>query len=130
MATKKPWVVLTLLGTDDVPLPPLDVTWTRHQVVQDYFWEKVRQAPIDAEVTFECRGSDGGVQNFQTLFRDNNEGHRISLPPKCVIRMRVERSELPFKMVRFDQRCVTSRDGRTVLWLRMACRSFWRMWVC
>lgn len=62
-------------------------------MVHDHFWENVHGASIEAEVPAENRGSDGGVQNFQTLIRDNNDGLWVTIPTLSMIRTRVERSE-------------------------------------
>lgn len=62
--------------------PPAETTWFVHLVVKDLFWEKVRQVPVEAEVPFENRGSDRGVQHLQTLLCDHDEGHGVTIPPK------------------------------------------------
>lgn len=32
------------------PLLPPEISWPRHLVAQDHFWENVRRAPVEAEV--------------------------------------------------------------------------------
>lgn len=39
-----------------------------------------------------------------TLFRDHPEGHGVTIPPRSILRMRVERSELPFSLMRFESK--------------------------
>lgn len=113
MAPKKPWVVITNPGMNDIPLPPLKISWPRHLVAQDHFWENVRRAPMEAEVSTEGSSSAGGVQSFQTLFRDNNEGHGVIIPPRSVVRMRVEPCEIPFGFVRFKAKTHRHADFKT-----------------
>lgn len=71
-------------------------------MAQDHFWENVHRAPTKVEVPTEGSSSAGGVQSFQILFHDNNEGHGVTIPPRLVVRMQVERSEMPFRFVRFE----------------------------
>lgn len=107
MASEKPTssrTVLTLLGTNDVPFPPAEIGWPLHPFVRDNFWERVGQHPVEAGVPFEDRDSAGGAQNFQTLFRDHPEGHGVTIPPRSILRMRVERFELPFSLMRFESK--------------------------
>lgn len=107
MASERPTsshTVLTLPGTNDVPFPPAEISWPLYPFVKDNFWERVRQAPVEAEVPFESRGSAGVVQSFQTLYRDHSEGHGVTIPPRSVLRMRMERSELPFSLMRFESK--------------------------
>lgn len=54
------------------------------------------------QVPYENRGSDDGVQNFQTLFHDQEERHGTAIPPKSM--MRVERSEVPFGTMKFESK--------------------------
>lgn len=115
MAPKKQWAVITNPGTNDIPMPPPEISWPRHPVAQDHFWENVRKAPIEAEVPAESSSSAGGAQSFQTLFRDNNEGHGVTISPRSVVRMRVERSEMPFGFVRFEAK--TRRHAGFKTWM-------------
>lgn len=110
MAPKKPWAPLTNPGTDEIPLPPPEISWPEHPVVKDHFWEKVRTGPIRAEAPAEGGSSEGGVQSFQTLFRDNEDGHGVTIPPRSVVRMRVERPEMPFGFVRFESKIRRHND--------------------
>lgn len=112
MAPKKPWAILSNPRTNDIRLPPLEATWTRHPVPR---------APIEAEVLTECRGSVRGVQNFQNFFRDNNDSLGVTIPLRLVVRMRVERSEIPFGFVRFESKARRQADfgkGLTTSWVR------------
>lgn len=68
---------------------------------------------MEAEVPTEGSSSAKGVQSFQTLFRDNNEGHGVTIHPRSVVRMRVERSEMPFGFVRFEAKTRRHADFKT-----------------
>lgn len=63
-------------------------------MAKDLFWEKVRQNLVEAGVLVENKGSNGGVQDCQMLFRDQEEGQGITISPWFVLRMCVERSEV------------------------------------
>lgn len=111
MAPKKPWAVLIIPDTDDIPLPPPEISWPEHPVVEDRFWKNVRRMPVEAETPAEGSRSAGGqVQSYQTLFRDNAEGHGVTISPCSVVRMRVERSEIPFGLIRFEAKARRHSD--------------------
>lgn len=69
--------------------------------------------PVEAETPAEGSSSAGRVQSYQTLFRDNDEGHGVTVPPRSVVRMRVERSELPFGLIRFEAKARRHTDFKT-----------------
>lgn len=66
-----------------------------------------------AEAPAEGSSSAGGVQSYQTLFCDNNEDHGVTIPPHSVVRMRVERSEMPFGLIRFEAKARRHTDFKT-----------------
>lgn len=57
---------------------------------------------VEAGTPYETRGSDSGVQAFQTFFLDNEEGQGIIIPPRSILRMQVERLEIPFSTLKFE----------------------------
>lgn len=79
-------------------------------MVKDHFWERVRIGPVEAEAPAEGASLEGGVQNFQTLFRDNEDGHGVTIPPRSVLRMCVERPEIPFGFIRFESKVRRHND--------------------
>lgn len=66
-APKKPWTVLTNPGTDDIPLPPLEISWPQHPVARDHFWENVRKMPVEVEALAEDGSSAGGGGGFSLI---------------------------------------------------------------
>lgn len=64
----------------------------------------MRKNLVDIGVPYENQSSDSGVQNFQTLFHDQEEGQGIIIPPRSVLRMRVGQEEVPFCIIKFESK--------------------------
>lgn len=115
MAPKKSWTVITNPGTNDIPLPPLKNFVAKAPGGSRLLLGECAQGAMEAEVPAEGSSSTGRVHSFQTLFHDNNKGHGVTISPRSVVRMRIDRSEILFKFVRFEAK--TSRHSDFKGWM-------------
>lgn len=89
-------------------IPTSSYTWSQHPVVKDYFWDRALKSLVEAGSSFEYRSphsSDSGV----TMNKKRSELSSSILTkvkgqlffPKFVLRMGVERKEVPFYIIKF-----------------------------
>lgn len=84
MAPKKQFALLTIPGTDAVPVPPERDTWSLHPSVNgDSFWDIVNKGFTEAGTPFEDGSSDSTNESegYRTLFQDDAEGKGMTIPP-------------------------------------------------
>lgn len=80
-------------------------------IVRDYFWEQVDSNKAEAEFPFELASSSSSEtvpHGHQTTFLDHKEREGISIHPRSVRRMRVERGEVCWSDVDFEAKSETS----------------------
>lgn len=76
--------MLTIPGTDVVPVPPERDTWSQHLSVNgEFFWDIVTKGFTEAGTPFEdgSSTSTGESEGYRTLFRDDAEGKGMVIPP-------------------------------------------------
>lgn len=58
---------------------------------------------VEAGTPFEDRSSNSFAESegYRTLYPDNNDSKRVVIPPRSVLRMRVEKDEMPFSAIHF-----------------------------
>lgn len=104
MAPKKQFALLTIPRTDVVPVPPERDTWSQHPSVNgDSFWDIVNKGFTEAGTPFEdgSSASTGESEGYRTLFRDDAEGKGMVIPSRSILRMRVNKGEMPLSEIRF-----------------------------
>lgn len=47
------------------------------------------------------------------LFREHNEGHEVIIPPRSIITMRLERSKVPFGIIKFKSKSRQPQEFKT-----------------
>lgn len=69
----------------------------------DSFWENLAKGFTEAGTPFEdgSSTSTGDSDGYQTLFSDNVEGKGLVIPPRSILRMRVNKEEMPLSEVCF-----------------------------
>lgn len=67
---------------------------------------------MEAEVPAEGGRSAGGSKPSKP-FSVINGGHGVTIPPRSVVRMRMERSEMPFGFVRFEAKARRHADFKS-----------------
>lgn len=79
--------------------------------MKNYFWDMALMVPVEASPAFEYWSSDSSRsgtpldrQVFGTLFHDNDDGEGSVVPPRYVLRMRIEREEIHFYNIRFESK--------------------------
>lgn len=85
-------------------MPPERHAWALHPVVKDdTFWDNVAKGFTEAGTPFEDRSSNSSVETdgYQTLYPDNNEGKGVVISPRSILRMRVEKEEMPYCAMHF-----------------------------
>lgn len=102
MVPKRQTTILTIPGTFDVPLPPLNSAWSVHPVARYLFWEKVRENPIEVGTLYENKGFDGGVQAFKTPFSRPGGGAWDHHPSYVCVKNASRAGEVPFCTVKFE----------------------------
>lgn len=84
MAPKRQFALLTIPGTDVVPVPPEKHLWALHPSVKDdTFWDNVAKGLTEASTPFEDRSSNSSRESdgYRTLYPDNSEGKGVVVPP-------------------------------------------------
>lgn len=84
MAPKRQFALLTIPGTDVVPVSSERHTWSLHPAVKgDSFWKNVAKGFTEAGTPFEDRSSTstGDSDGYRTLLLDNVEGKGMVIPP-------------------------------------------------
>lgn len=109
MAPKKNMALLTISSSNTVLVPTPRHTLLEHLVVKNSFWVKALNEPVEANFVFEYRssyssGSGTLDSNPPELFRDNNNGEGLVIPPRSFLKMRVEREKVPFCGIRFQSK--------------------------
>lgn len=94
-----------------MPVPTLRHTWSSHPIVKDYFWDKALKDLVEACSPSEYRSSDSSMsgvplnrQAFETLIRDGDNGKGAMVPQRSVLRMRIQREEIPFYSLKFESK--------------------------
>lgn len=85
-------------------MPPEKYLWALHPIVKDdIFWDNITKGFTETGTSFEDRSSNLSAESdgHRTLYPDNNEGKGVVVPPQSMLRMRVEKEEMPFCSVRF-----------------------------
>lgn len=103
--------ILTVHSSNAIPVPIERHTWSAHPIVKDYFWDRVPKDLVEAGYPFKYKSADSftsGVplnnQSFQTLLHDSENGEGELIPPKSVLRMRIEREEVQFYNIKFESK--------------------------
>lgn len=106
-------------------------TWFLHPIAKDYFWDKASKDPIEVGSLFEYMSLDssmsGASQTFQILFADHNDCEGTIVPPRSVLKMRVEKEEVfflhesqtnrpAFRKVGWDYSCTTWDEEAVQHW--------------
>lgn len=109
--TQEEDALLTIPGSDAAPVVTPRHTWLEHPVLKDSFWYKALNELVEANSAFEYRISDSsgsgtllGRQVYRTLFGDNGDEEGSVIPLWFVLRMRVEREEVPFFGITFESK--------------------------
>lgn len=91
------------------PCAYIEAHWSRHLVVKDSFWDKALKTPAEVGSLFKYRSLDSSVsgvhvnkQTFWTLFHDNYDGEGATIHPRSVLRMYIEREEVPYCVIKFE----------------------------
>lgn len=83
MAPKRQFALLTILGTNVVPMLPEKHLWALHLFVKDdAFWDNVVKGFNEVGTPFEDRSSNYSTESdgYRTLYPDNNKGKGVVVP--------------------------------------------------
>lgn len=95
--TQKSAGSLTYRGSSSLPIVPTKKTWEQYLIVNLEVTDKFSKDPP----LFEYTEEDENYKQL-TLFDDYTEGQGVLISPYLILRMRVEKGELPRAGVRFD----------------------------
>lgn len=83
--------------------------WPEQPIVKDSFWDKALNEPVESNYGFECGSSDNSGSGMLldpqicgqcSLIMTTEKVQYI--PPRSVLRMRLEREDVPFCGIRFE----------------------------
>lgn len=93
---KKKFTPLSYPGSSNLPLPTSGDVSPKCSIIKDSSWEEADEPPIDAVPPLEhVKNEEAEVEVYiyETLFKLHGEGTVID--PRLILRMRVERAEVP-----------------------------------
>lgn len=69
----------------------------------DIFWDNITKSFTEADTSFEDQSSNSPAESdgYRTLYPDNNEDKGVVVPPQSILRMMVDKEEMPFCAVWF-----------------------------
>lgn len=115
MASKRQFPLLTISGTDVVPVPPVRHTWSSHPSLKgDSFWDVIAKGFTEVGTPFKDKSSTStsDSEGYQTLFLDDAKGKGMVIPPHSILRMRSNKGEVPLSEIRFVSRSHQKTKGR------------------
>lgn len=100
---------VTLPGSNSVSVATGSQTWPRHSITEDV--SGVDKNSVEARALFEFVDSDStGAQTplayhvYKTLFFGDKDGEGIMINPMSILRIRVEKAEVPENAIRFKSK--------------------------
>lgn len=71
--------------------------------MKEHFWEAAKKLPLSAPPPFESTNEEGN-HIYLNLFDDHPKVDGILITPSSILRMRVEKGELPWADLRFKSK--------------------------
>lgn len=75
-------------------------TWAYCPIAKEALWEAIDMLLLIARQLEEVEGDED--HHYITLFEDYPKGERVLIAPRSIMRMRVERKELPWTDIPFE----------------------------
>lgn len=107
------------LRTNNIPMATWRDVWPLCSVVKDYSWAITDELTIDASISFESRDKEDN-HRYETLFDNHPKETRVSLSPRSLLKMRIEKGEVRLLKLRSSRRPKCNQSYNTSLPKKMA----------